>query len=100
MGSAPVRAGGRAVTTPTLTARALPGLPEVRPGDDLAALIIRAARGRMEPGTVLVVAHKIVSKAEGALVELSSVVPGGRACALAAAHGKDARHVQVVLDQS
>jgi coenzyme F420-0:L-glutamate ligase / coenzyme F420-1:gamma-L-glutamate ligase len=81
-----------------LAARAIPGLPEVRPGDDLAALI--AARAAFAPGDVLVVAHKIVSKAEGALRALDDVRPGERASALARELGKDPRHVQVVLDES
>ena len=82
---------------------ALPGLPEVRPGDDLAALLGTAAArldGGLEPGDVLAVAHKVVSKAEGRIVALATVEPGERARALAAAHGKDPRHVQVVLDES
>jgi coenzyme F420-0:L-glutamate ligase/coenzyme F420-1:gamma-L-glutamate ligase len=83
-----------------LQALALQGLPEVRPGDDLAALIAGAAGGALGSGDVLVVAHKVVSKAEGAVVALADVVPGDRARALAAEHGKDARHLQVVLDQS
>jgi coenzyme F420-0:L-glutamate ligase/coenzyme F420-1:gamma-L-glutamate ligase len=83
-------------------ADALPGLPEVRPGDDLAALLAAAAEraGGLEPTDVLAVAHKVVSKAEGRLVELASVVPGDEARALAAQHGKDPRHVQVILDES
>ena len=50
-----------------LEAEALPGLPEVRPGDDLAALL--AAAGELRPTDVLAVAHKVVSKAEGRLVD-------------------------------
>ena len=83
-----------------LRARALPGVPEVRPGDDLAALLARAAGGDLRSGDVLVVAHKVVSKAEGSVVALASVTPGERALALAAEHGKDPRVVQVVLQQS
>ena len=82
---------------------ALPGLPEVRPGDDLAGLLGAAADrldGGLKPGDVLAVAHKVVSKAEGRIVGLASVAPGPRARALAAEHGKDPRHVQVVLDES
>jgi len=82
---------------------ALPGLPEVRPGDDLAALLHDAGArldGGLESGDILAVAHKVVSKAEGRLVDLAGVEPGERARALAAAHGKDPRHVQVVLDES
>ena len=83
-----------------LLARALPGVPEVRPGDDLAAVLMQAAGGDLRHGDVLVVAHKVVSKAEGSVVALGDVVPGERAQALAAEHGKDPRVVQVVLDQS
>ena len=76
---------------------ALDGLPEVRPGDDLAALL---RDGGYEPGDVLVVAHKIVSKAEGALRALDAVTVTDRARTLAREHGKDPRHVQVILDES
>jgi coenzyme F420-0:L-glutamate ligase / coenzyme F420-1:gamma-L-glutamate ligase len=80
-----------------LRAWALQGLPEVRPGDDLAALL---RDGGYEPGDVLVLAHKVVSKAEGALRPLDDVVVSERAAALAREHGKDARHMQVILDES
>jgi coenzyme F420-0:L-glutamate ligase/coenzyme F420-1:gamma-L-glutamate ligase len=81
----------------------LPGLPEVRPGDDLAALLA-AAGARLDPplgpGDVVAVAHKVVSKAEGRVRALAEVEPGERARALGAEHGKDPRHVQVVLDEA
>jgi coenzyme F420-0:L-glutamate ligase/coenzyme F420-1:gamma-L-glutamate ligase len=83
-----------------LEAWPLPGVPEVRPGDDLAALLATAAGGALRRGDVLVVAHKVVSKAEGALVALPDVRPSQRALDLAAALGKEPRHVQVVLDES
>jgi coenzyme F420-0:L-glutamate ligase/coenzyme F420-1:gamma-L-glutamate ligase len=85
-----------------LTLDALPGIPEVRPGDDLAALLADAAGGigGLAAGDVLAVAHKVVSKAEGRVVRLADVSPGPRAGALAAEHAKDPRHVQVVLDES
>ena len=80
-----------------IAARALDGIPEIRAGDDLGALL----RGRVADGDVLVVAHKAVSKAEGRVVALADVEPGEEALRLAAAQGKeDARHVQVVLDES
>jgi coenzyme F420-0:L-glutamate ligase/coenzyme F420-1:gamma-L-glutamate ligase len=81
---------------------ALPGLPEVRPGADLAALLAEAADriGGLARRDVLAVAHKVVSKAEGRVVRLADVEPGERALALAAEHDKDPRHVQVVLDES
>jgi coenzyme F420-0:L-glutamate ligase/coenzyme F420-1:gamma-L-glutamate ligase len=82
---------------------ALPGLPEIRPGDDLGALLADAARrleGGLAAADVLALAHKVVSKAEGRVVDLASVEPGERALALAAEHGKDPRQVQVVLDET
>jgi coenzyme F420-0:L-glutamate ligase / coenzyme F420-1:gamma-L-glutamate ligase len=84
-----------------ITAVALDGLPEVRAGDDPAALIAAAiSAGAPAPGDVLVVAHKFISKAEGRTRRLSDVTPGDRARALADELGKDPRHVQVVLDET
>jgi len=95
-----------------LSAIALQGLPEVTPGDDLAGLIAtayasltastgdRARAAPLQDGDVLVVAHKVVSKAEGRVRALPDVEPGERAKELADALGKDPRHVQVVLDES
>jgi coenzyme F420-0:L-glutamate ligase / coenzyme F420-1:gamma-L-glutamate ligase len=85
----------------SLTAWALPGIPEIERGDDLAALILTALEGRPPAeDVVLAIAHTIVSKAEGAVVALSTVEPGPRALELAAEQGKDPRAVQVVLDES
>ncbi len=84
----------------TLYARSLSGLPEVRAGDDLAALIVAALEDGVRDGQVVVVAHKVVSKAENSVVALAGVTPTDRACELAAEQGKDPRAVQVVLDQS
>ena len=78
---------------------ALPGLPEVRPGDDLARLILDTGT-ELTAADVLVVAHKVISKAEGRLVDLDDVVPGERALRLAADHGKDPRHLEVVLSEA
>jgi coenzyme F420-0:L-glutamate ligase/coenzyme F420-1:gamma-L-glutamate ligase len=83
-----------------LRAAALQGLPEIGPGDDLPALIADRLPAKLTAGDVLVVAHKVVSKAEGRVRALGSVTPGPRALELAAEHGKDPRHVQVVLDES
>jgi coenzyme F420-0:L-glutamate ligase/coenzyme F420-1:gamma-L-glutamate ligase len=85
---------------PALTVRALSGIPEVRPGDDLARLILAAAPAPPPPSSVIAIAHTVVSKAEGAIVTLADVSPGERACALAAEQDKDPRVVQVVLDES
>ena len=75
-------------------------VPDVLPGDDVAALLADAAAGVLAAGDVLVVAHKVVSKAEGRRVELAGVTPGEPAIALAAEHGKDARLVEVILGES
>jgi coenzyme F420-0:L-glutamate ligase/coenzyme F420-1:gamma-L-glutamate ligase len=81
----------------------LDGIPEVRPGDDLPRLIsdaiARSGVGLLA-GDVLVVTHKIVSKAEGRLVDLCRVEPSALARRFAAETGKDARQVEVVLRES
>jgi coenzyme F420-0:L-glutamate ligase/coenzyme F420-1:gamma-L-glutamate ligase len=82
-----------------LTAVAVPGLPEVAAGDDIAQLIVDAG-ATFGDADVIAVAHKIVSKAEGATVALADVVPGEQAVELAEATGKDARVVQVILQQT
>jgi coenzyme F420-0:L-glutamate ligase/coenzyme F420-1:gamma-L-glutamate ligase len=95
----------------------VPGLPEVQPGLDLATTIVGAleaaragqpewrgeepaGRTGLEAGDVLVVTSKVVSKAEGRLVELEGVVPSALAAQWAAQHDKDARHVEVVLQET
>src|SRR5262245_33368480 len=78
---------------------ALPGIPIVSPGDDLAALI-RAAAPPFVAGDVVVVAQKIVSKAEGRFVDLDSVTPSQRALSLAVETDKDARLVHLILSES
>jgi coenzyme F420-0:L-glutamate ligase / coenzyme F420-1:gamma-L-glutamate ligase len=85
-----------------IEAVALPGLPEIRPGDDLAALLAAAAEpaGGLLPDDVVAVAHKVVSKAEGRIVRLADVTPGARAQALAREHGKDPRQLEVVLAEA
>ena len=79
-----------------IAARAIEDLPEIAPGDDLAALL----RPHVSDGDVLVVAHKVVSKAEGRIVRLDDVTPTDEAQRLAAGHDKDPRAVQVVLDET
>lgn len=80
----------------------LGGLPEVRKGDDLAGLIIDAARAGpgTESGDVLVVTQKIVSKAEGRLVALSEVTPSAEAERLGAETEKDPRLAELILRES
>jgi coenzyme F420-0:L-glutamate ligase/coenzyme F420-1:gamma-L-glutamate ligase len=77
----------------------LAGLPEVRAGDDLAALI-RAAAGQLDGDTLVVIAQKIVSKAEGVVVDLRSIAPSKLAESWAAQYGKDARLIELVLRES
>lgn len=92
----------------SLLAVALPTLPEVRPGDDLAALISDAWRSastndpELAPrhGDVLVVTQKVVSKAEGCVVDLDTVQPRPEAVAFAARWDRDPRQVEVVLRES
>jgi hypothetical protein len=72
------------------------GLPEIREGDDLAALIV--ARAALEDGDVLVVAQKVVSKAEGRVVRLADVVPSEEAAKIAA--DSDPRQLEVILRET
>lgn len=82
---------------------AVPGFPLVGPGDDLAALTLAGiARAGLElcSGDVVVFAQKIVSKAEGRLVDLATIAPSAEAIALAAETRKDARLVELILSES
>lgn len=82
----------------------LRGLPEVREGDDLSALLVAAAGlapvHGLQSGDVVVVTHKIVAKAEGCSVDLRGVEPSPFAQSIATKWGKDARQVEVVLRES
>lgn len=79
------------------------GIPEIRPGDDISAIIsdavARSIHG-LQDGDIVVVTHKIVSKAEGRLVDLDSVTPSPFAQEFAGKWDKDARQVEVVLRES
>jgi len=82
---------------------ALDGIPEVKPGDDLSRLIadaLEASHLRLADGDVLVVTQKVVSKAEGRLVELASVTPSELASEWAARWDRDPRQVELVLRES
>jgi len=86
-----------------LRLRSLPGIPEVRAGDDLCELILVALEQSgetLQDGDVIVLAQKIVSKAEGRLVELATVQPSEQALALAAQADKDPRVVELILRES
>jgi coenzyme F420-0:L-glutamate ligase/coenzyme F420-1:gamma-L-glutamate ligase len=87
----------------SVSVRAVPGLPEVVPGDDLGALVLAglAAAGlELRPWDVLVITHKVVSKAEGAIVDLAVVVPSPQALELASHVGGDPRLVEVILGET
>lgn len=86
-----------------LTLQALPGIPAIAEGDDLASILGDALeRTGMQPmaGDVLVVTHKIVSKAEGRSVDLADVVPSAKARALAEETGKSPAICEMILRES
>jgi coenzyme F420-0:L-glutamate ligase/coenzyme F420-1:gamma-L-glutamate ligase len=99
---------GRAAKTedmgePDLALYRLDGIPLIEPGDDLAAVILAALEQtglRLQPGDVLAVAQKIVSKAEDRRVRLAGIQVSARARALAEETGKDPRMVELILRES
>ena len=89
--------------TTELTLTAVRGLPSVQPGDDVSELILAALQSMgkaLANGDVLVIAQKIISKAEGRLVQLDAVIPGERAIQIAAETDKDPRMVELILKES
>jgi coenzyme F420-0:L-glutamate ligase / coenzyme F420-1:gamma-L-glutamate ligase len=87
----------------SFTAVALPGIPLVKPGDDLVHLIqqgIRNAETTLQDGDVLVIASKVVSKSEGRYVRIADVTPGEEAVRVAEVTAKDPRIVEMVLSES
>lgn len=79
------------------------GIPEIHPGDDLSAIIgdaIAASIGSLQDGDIVTVTQKVVSKAEGKLVDLHTIEPGVLATQIASDWDKDARQVEVVLRES
>ncbi len=89
--------------TAALEILAVPGIPMIEAGDDLAALIVEGfARASLEPreNDVIVIAQKIVSKAEGRSVDLATVIPSARAIELAREVQKDPRLVELILSES
>jgi coenzyme F420-0:L-glutamate ligase/coenzyme F420-1:gamma-L-glutamate ligase len=86
-----------------VTITGIEGIPEIREGDDLAAIIVEALGGQgieIVSDDILIVTQKVVSKAEGRFVDLASVSPSDFALELAANWEKDARHVEVVLRET
>jgi coenzyme F420-0:L-glutamate ligase/coenzyme F420-1:gamma-L-glutamate ligase len=102
----PAEAGPRTATDDgRVEVVALGGIPEIRPGDDLAALLgdaLERSTGLLplRPDDVLVVTQKIVSKAEGAIVDLTTIEPRPEAVAFAERWDRDARQVEVVLREA
>jgi coenzyme F420-0:L-glutamate ligase len=97
--------GGRGpMNTPySVTLTAIPGIPLIKEGDDLGAIILKCASEAgitFENGDVLVVSSKIVSKAEGRLVSLASVKPSEKAREIARLSGKDPRIVELMMQES
>jgi coenzyme F420-0:L-glutamate ligase / coenzyme F420-1:gamma-L-glutamate ligase len=87
----------------TLTLTPLPGIPLILPGADLAQVVLQAvqrARIQLREADILVFAQKVVSKAEGRLVNLAAVTPSHRAVELAETIGKDARLIELILQES
>ncbi len=76
------------------------GIPEIRPGDDLPELIGRVAGKDLRPGDILVVTHKIVSKAEARLVDLRAIEPSALAKGFASRYEKDPRQIEMILRES
>lgn len=88
----------------TVSITPIPGLPQIRPGDDLPTLLLDAVERTgtaLADGDILVVCQKVVSKAEGRLVDLTTVTPSAFARQLAAqTQGKDPRVVEVILGET
>jgi coenzyme F420-0:L-glutamate ligase/coenzyme F420-1:gamma-L-glutamate ligase len=96
---------GEAVISPDNAVHILPvdGVPEVKPGDPIVEMIgdgIEQSIGGLTPNDIVVVTHKVVSKAEGKLVDLSTIEPSPLAARIAGENDKDARQVEVVLRES
>jgi coenzyme F420-0:L-glutamate ligase/coenzyme F420-1:gamma-L-glutamate ligase len=100
------------MTEAALQVFVVPGIPEIRPGDDLPAIVADAVQATMAaiaepPGAtglaaddVVVVTQKVVSKAEGAVVDLASIVPRPEAVAFAERWDRDPRQIEVVLREA
>lgn len=88
--------------TAPLAITAIPGIPDIAPGDDLPAILgdALAANGGLTDGDVIAIAHKVVSKAEGAVIDLNTVLPSEEARRIAAELNKRPEKVEVVLGQS
>jgi coenzyme F420-0:L-glutamate ligase/coenzyme F420-1:gamma-L-glutamate ligase len=88
------------VTVRNLRILPVEGIPEIQPGDDLPEVVSLAAGENLRAGDILVMTHKIVSKAEGRLVDLRTIEPSALAKGYAARYGRDPRQIEVVLRES
>jgi coenzyme F420-0:L-glutamate ligase / coenzyme F420-1:gamma-L-glutamate ligase len=87
----------------SISMQVLPGIPDIAPGDDLAALLLESIERAalvLQDGDILVIAHKVVSKAEGQVRRLADVQPGAKARELGLELNKDPRKVEVILGES
>ncbi|MDB5653639.1 MAG: Coenzyme gamma-glutamyl ligase [Tardiphaga sp.] len=87
----------------SITYTALPDIPLVQPGDDIAAIVatgLAAAGLVLQDGDIIVIAQKIISKSENRYVNVADMVPSAQALQLAELTGKDARHIEAVLSES
>ncbi|MCB8917018.1 MAG: coenzyme F420-0:L-glutamate ligase [Ardenticatenaceae bacterium] len=101
--TAGIKSQKRRANVNQITLIAVPGVPHIRPGDALAQLLLQAVAAAglaLQPGDVLAIAQKVVSKAEGRFVCLADIRPGPEAERVAAATGKDPRLVEVILRES
>jgi coenzyme F420-0:L-glutamate ligase/coenzyme F420-1:gamma-L-glutamate ligase len=87
----------------SLSLHAVPGIPLIEPGDDIAGIILDCTSNseiELADNDIVVIAQKIVSKAEGRIVDLESIAPGAEACRLAELADKDPRQVELILQES
>ncbi|MES3677320.1 coenzyme F420-0:L-glutamate ligase [Halomonas elongata] len=96
-------AGNALMAAARVDLQALPGIPDIHPGDDLAAVLIETLQHQdmaLNDGDLLVIAHKVISKAEGQVVALADITPSAEAHELAKQINKDPRKVDVILRES
>ena len=73
---------------------------DVQPGDDITELILSASKNPIDDGDVIVISQKIISKQEGRVINLESVIPSELSVGIASAYGKDPKLVEAVLSES
>jgi coenzyme F420-0:L-glutamate ligase/coenzyme F420-1:gamma-L-glutamate ligase len=91
------------MTPPRFEVIGIEGLPEIQPGDDIGSLIVEGASKQstpLQPGDLIVVSQKIISKAEGRLARLADVTPSPAAQTMARELGRDPRLVELILSES